>query len=293
MQRNNNKKTINSNRGVLHNSKSQLNYSLQRVAVQEKLSVFIDQYWFVEWNLIDKKNHTQQNLPDPAIHITIENGSILLYGPIKQRFTQVLSGRGCIFGIKFQIGGFYPISKQIQSQLCDQVINLNNYFNDLNIELLHKIEVTPNLQQKAQLANTFFEQLFDPQSVLYIEDLAHATTQINKVKEIVSIIKTQHNITKVNTLCDHLNINSRSLQRLCNQMIGLSPKWLIRKFRMHEVLARLEHQPISTINWQDYVNDLEYLDQAHFIHDFKSFTGYTPQTYLKQNTGREKLRKTP
>ena len=80
------------------------------------------------------------------------------------------------------------------------------------------------------------------------------------------------------------NISSRQLQRLFQTYVGVSPKWLIRKYRIYEILIRLEQPDNHQVDWQQMVLDLEYVDQSHFINDFKSFVGDTPQEYLRRNT---------
>ena len=280
MRNSNIKDSINQSRGVLHQQSSQSHYRLQRLLPDERLAPFIEQYWFVEWSLDKGKSHTQQNLPDPTIHITVENGLTQVYGPVKQRFSRTLSKSGNIFGIKFQAGAFHCIFKQSISKLCDQSIPLNRIFLDTDLSVFDQIGNTQDLEQKAKLSNHFFQRLFEPDSEVSINDLPHSLAQLEKIKRLISTINSQQHITKVEALCDQLAISHRSLQRLCRDYLGLSPKWLIRKYRLQEILARLEDESNSSVDWQQYVSDLDYSDQAHFVKDFKSFTGFTPQDYL-------------
>jgi AraC-like DNA-binding protein len=37
-------------------------------------------------------------------------------------------------------------------------------------------------------------------------------------------------------------------------------------------------------DWADLAASCGYFDQAHFIHDFKAFSGINPTTYLAQKT---------
>jgi AraC-like DNA-binding protein len=69
----------------------------------------------------------------------------------------------------------------------------------------------------------------------------------------------------------------RSLQRLFSQYVGVSPKWVIRRYRLHELLERMHsgEQP----DWAQLAAELGYFDQAHLSNDFKAITGYTPTEY--------------
>nr|WP_281358295.1 helix-turn-helix transcriptional regulator [Pseudoalteromonas caenipelagi] len=96
------------------------------------------------------------------------------------------------------------------------------------------------------------------------------------IQQLVAIIKNTPEVTQVEQLSQRCGMSIRTLQRHFKAHIGLSPKWLIRKYRMHQVLALLESQ---TKSLTEVAMWLGYTDQAHFIKDFKHFTGVTPAAY--------------
>ena len=130
---------------------------------------------------------------------------------------------------------------------------------------------------------TTSNQTINNQTTLSTTILEKHLQRISLVKKATHSIETTPSITKVEQLCNIVNINSRTLQRLFQTYVGVSPKWLIRKYRIHEILVRIEQSNNKSIDWQQMVLDLEYVDQAHFINDFKYFTGYSPQQYLSRN----------
>jgi AraC-like DNA-binding protein len=69
----------------------------------------------------------------------------------------------------------------------------------------------------------------------------------------------------------------RSLQRLFSRYVGVSPKWVIRRYRLHELLEQMHSG--RHLDWAQVAIDLGYFDQAHLINDFKSITGYAPTEY--------------
>ncbi len=60
-------------------------------------------------------------------------------------------------------------------------------------------------------------------------------------------------------------------------MSGASPKWVIRRYRLHELVERLKAG--EALNGAQMALDLGYSDQAHLINDFRSIVGYSPSRY--------------
>ena len=74
-------------------------------------------------------------------------------------------------------------------------------------------------------------------------------------------------------------MGKRSLQRLFSEYVGVSPKWVIRRYRLHELIERSHtgEEP----DWPQLALELGYFDQAHLINDFRTITGYSPTEYQK------------
>lgn len=61
------------------------------------------------------------------------------------------------------------------------------------------------------------------------------------------------------------------------QQVGITPKLFCRIRRFHRALERIASG--AAIDWVDLALETGYFDQAHFIHDFKAFSGLNPSTY--------------
>lgn len=64
--------------------------------------------------------------------------------------------------------------------------------------------------------------------------------------------------------------------------VGMTPKRFCRVRRFQRAVTRA-HQGRS-IDWTGVALDCGYFDQAHFIHDFRSFAGMTPTQYYSAKT---------
>jgi AraC-like DNA-binding protein len=103
-------------------------------------------------------------------------------------------------------------------------------------------------------------------------------TTAEKMGDIVTQIAADRTITTVEIVAARSGLSVRSLQRSFARYIGVSPKWVINRHRLHEAVDRLTKG--EPIDWTQLALDLGYFDQAHFIKDFKGIIGRTPGEYV-------------
>ena len=85
--------------------------------------------------------------------------------------------------------------------------------------------------------------------------------------------------TSVKVLADTACLSIKQFERKFSSLIGLKPKQFLRIYRFQKVLNILNKKTFNNLTSLAYENG--YYDQAHFIHDFKTFTGLTPKEFFK------------
>ncbi len=83
-------------------------------------------------------------------------------------------------------------------------------------------------------------------------------------------------VSTVSELSDRIGISARSLERLSQRVFGFPPKLLLRRQRFLRSLAQFMVDP--SLKWVTTL-DCQYVDQAHFVRDFKRFMGMSPSAY--------------
>ena len=83
-------------------------------------------------------------------------------------------------------------------------------------------------------------------------------------------------ITRVEHLCALAGCSKRTLQRLFREYVGVTPKWVLQRIRLHEAAERMAD---GEGDWAGMAIDLGYFDQAHFIKAFKAVVGRSPADY--------------
>jgi len=262
--------------GVLHHKLSAELYNLRRYFPSDPLGDLIEQFWFVSWDFNDDKSHTQQNLPDPNFHLIIDFRTVdsqvvdikkvKLIGPISKSYSFKMEGAGEIIGIKFALGALSAYLESPLAHYVDKEIDFQKLVNIDVDSLISMLLAGKNDEQKVDILHAFIAQFNRPPS-----------SELIRIRELVNHIKNNVDITKVEHLSEKSNISIRTIQRCFQQYLGLSPKWLIRKYRLHQALELLEQQKVNLL---DIVALLDYTDQSHLIRDFKDMTGVTPKKYI-------------
>ena len=84
-------------------------------------------------------------------------------------------------------------------------------------------------------------------------------------------------VVRVDELAARHAMSPRTLQRLFRRYVGVSPKWVLQRYRLHEAAERIAEGRDG--DWAATALELGYFDQAHFIRDFKALIGASPAQY--------------
>ena len=196
-----------------------------------------------------------------------EDGAVVS-GVQTRKFARVIQGCSQVFGVKFRAGGFRPFLGEAVSTLADHVIPARRVFG-IDIAALRAVLISSAKEaEKVEAAGAFFlARVPKPDKTVALAD------------QLVTRILNETAIKTVDDLAACAGMGKRSLQRIFNEYVGVSPKWVIRRYRLHEVMERLNFGALP--HWAQLALELGYFDQAHLINDFKSILGYSPTQYQK------------
>src|SRR5690606_16522561 len=86
------------------------------------------------------------------------------------------------------------------------------------------------------------------------------------------------NVTSLKEQVRQTGYSHKHIISLFERYVGLTPKYFARIAKFHEVLKCVEQE--QHISWTSIANEYGFYDQAHFIHEFKEFSGVNPSGYL-------------
>jgi AraC-like DNA-binding protein len=247
---------------------------LSRARPSPDLSYFIQHYWFTTWQLPQGESHVAETLPSPFVHLVTEKSSSAVYGVMTERFSRSLAGSGHAFGVAFRPGTFYGFYGAPISSLTNRKVSFASIFGESGAILSRQLIRAGTREDWISHIETFLTARM-PKKDATVEEVRNAVERIMK----------DRSITRAEQISSMMGMNLRSLQRLFARYVGVSPKWVIQRYRLQEAAHLLVNGNETAT---DVAIELGYFDQAHFIRDFKSVVGLTPATYVALNSSPKK-----
>lgn len=135
-------------------------------------------------------------------------------------------------------------------------------------------------QLKSHVTQGLYEQAATTLEEFLIQQALVRTYDLKVIKTAAKLLHQTNGQYRISELADYCQVSVRQLERGFQQVIGTSPKSFARTLRFQEAERRLMFDPDADLTLLAY--ECGYFDQAHFIKDFKAFTGKTPTEYVEQ-----------
>ena len=172
-------------------------------------------------------------------------------------------------GVKFRPGGFHPFRPQALSKITGKALTLLEAFGRER-EGLESEVLACGWNEFAAVSRA---------EAFLLSRLPDRDPYAERARQAVEFIRDHPEVLRVEEAAYMAGLGVRALQRLFSEYVGVSPKWVIQRYRLHEAMASLEEG--ESMDFPALALQLGYFDQAHFIKDFKLLLGRTPATYLK------------
>jgi AraC-like DNA-binding protein len=202
------------------------------------------------------------------VNLVLDGGRLAVAGVGRERFTYAYRGIGRVFGVKFRPGAFLPFLGRPMVEITGAVLPAERLWGPAASAAATRMTATATVDGLIGLAEEFLRARRPPDD-----------PQVELVGRIVAAMLHDRTISRVDDVTERFGLTARTLQRLFQRYVGVSPKWVLRRYRLHEAaaaLAREQHRP-----WAEVAAELGYFDQSHFIRDFTAAIGLTPGAYAQ------------
>jgi len=169
-----------------------------------------------------------------------------------------------LFIVEFQPAGYYAFSGMPQKELTDCILSFENVNPAMKKLMAQHLENASDIRSFVNEIDKLF--------------LSHLKTALYRPEFFAAnqMILNSGGQTSVKELSYNVFYSERHLGRIFEEYLGVSIKSFSRLVRVNKAI-RLLRRPQYSIT-QAYLQTGFY-DMPHFIHDFKSICGITPQEY--------------
>ena len=171
-------------------------------------------------------------------------------------------------GVRFRPGMSFLFVPVPGPELVDQRIPLHEIWGSKANQLREQLGDCSVLQFIAKIETQLIEQLYaQPKGQPFL----------NSTQRVLSWAEEQHGNVRIDDLADLAGLSARQFRRVCLELTGLTPKQLCRAIRFRKAVTQLIND--GGLGSATIALDLGYYDQAHFINEFRAFSGLTPREY--------------
>lgn len=254
-----------------------------RMSTLPELSGLVDWCWSVRWDLPMGFVHRQRLVAHPAVNISVgvapPPGEYPPPGPYPLRSvvngvtttltTRALSGAGWNVAAKTTVGGF--------GAWVDDVAALND-----DVQPIELLGIDGG-QLSAEVAGAELDEAVAAIGAALLGVLDRRDPQrVRAAREVAAVAAVADGDRTVRTVADlaaYAGVTARTLQRMFHSYAGVSPTWVIRRFRLIDA-AELVREG-QQVDWSVVAAELGYADQAHLTRDFTTTIGQSPAAYAR------------
>jgi len=248
-----------------------------RIEPPDGLKHLVECYWIVKST--DTTPSLQKIIPDGFPEIIFHFGdpykielksdwelqrNSLVAGQITKYFFLENTGTSDILGIKLKPAALTQLFDTDMSLLKDKVLALEDFGNHHVSQINQFIRQTQDNPSRIKIINDYFLRLTEK-------------AQKNPIEKAIEIIFSSNGMLSISSICEQSEVTERQLERHFKKYIGLSPKFYARLIRFSYIFQVAQQKKLS---WAEVGIESGFYDQAHFIKNFKSFTGEDPSRYF-------------
>ncbi len=260
--------------GVLRPDQLARHVHLERSECSPDLSPWVENYWSLRWDLPADTSFVSSTLPHPACNLSVERGHqradvgddpVVVTGVATKRFDVTIREHGWVYAAKFRPGGLAALTGTHARDVRDVTVPATAVFDEATTDALRELTGVSDGQR-------LFDEVLGRLAGTPTHDYLLVLEVISTMLEDRSLLR----VAEVETRC---GIGTRTLQRLFERYVGVTPKWVLSRYRMHDVVSDLDAGYGGSL--ADLATKYGWFDQAHFTREFTELVGVPPGAYQR------------
>lgn len=262
--------------GILRPDELARHASVERVAAGAALDRYVENHWCLRWDLPDGASYASETLPHPACTLSVELGTprpgvgedrVVVTGVVTRRFDVTLSGSGWVLGTKFRPGGLAALTGGRARDWTDRTLPAAGVLPETALAPLRALAAR---DAPAEAVAVVEEALGD-----LVPDDPDPT--YGALLRLVGLMLADRDLQRVSQLEEVSGWSRRGLERAFATYVGATPKWVLARYRVHDVVTALDAGYDGSL--ADLAAAYGWYDQAHFGREFTALVGVPPSRY--------------
>jgi AraC-like DNA-binding protein len=263
--------------GILRPDELARHVELARRPAGARAARWVENHWSLRWDLPDGRWFTSQTLPHPTCSLTVEllshprpdlpsGETVVVTGVVTRRFDVDVRGSGRVVGVRFRPGGLAALTGRSASGWTDRVVPARDVLPAESCAALADRQLAACPQEWAAAAEAALAGT-----------AAAPDPRYEQLIGIVADMLANRSLLTVAQVGERHGVTSRTLQRLFVHYVGVGPKWVLARYRMHDAVSEIDQGYEGTLT--ELAHRYGWYDQAHFTRDFTALVGMTPGQY--------------
>jgi AraC-like DNA-binding protein len=180
-----------------------------------------------------------------------------------------------IIGVHFRPGGAFPFLRMPAGELRDTTVSLDALWGAGAVDLRDRLLEAPTHQARFEILER-----------VLLAELKRGFDRHGAVGFALRRFIAEPQMTTIAGVTEQIGLSPKRFIQAFRDETGFTPKVFCRIRRFQQALGLMEARTEGRCNveWANVALECGYFDQAHFIHDFRAFSGINPSTYLAQQT---------
>ncbi len=179
------------------------------------------------------------------------------------------SGKTGFISARFFPWGAYHFFNEPVQNFIEQTIDAQKLWGDDSKQIITRLKTASTTEERFKLAESFL-----------LEKLTHFKKNEHKAEEAIRLIRETKGMLSIEEVGTRTGFEKKTLERKFLLILGTTPKIFSRITRFLNICHHLEEYRNKTLAQLTY--ECGYYDQAHFIKEFKEFSGFTPKEYFEK-----------
>jgi AraC-like DNA-binding protein len=219
-------------------------------------------------NLLEDRT-CMYDLEDPN-RFQVLRGSVLSGAHSEYQVISTAMQRSVI-GVHFKPGGAFPFLRMPAGELRDTTVSLETLWGAEAEDLRDRLLEAPTPQARIEVLER-----------VLLDELARGFDAHGAVDFALHRFMAKPQAITVAGVTEQIGLSPKRFIQVFRDETGFTPKVFCRIRRFQQALDLMEGR--RSVEWAEVALDCGYFDQAHFIHDFRAFSGTNPTSYLANRT---------